>query len=46
VPGGGGGGQTAPGSEEDPNLVHLAIYGIAALYERFDPAKATPAPKP
>ena len=23
--------------EEDPNLVELAVYGIASLYERFPP---------
>jgi hypothetical protein len=31
-------------SEEDPNLVELAIYGIAAIYERFDPNKVNASP--
>jgi hypothetical protein len=36
-----GAGQAAKpaGEEEDPNLVELAVYGIAALYEHFDPAR-------
>jgi hypothetical protein len=30
--------------EEDPNLMEVSVYGIAALYERFPPKKpATPA---
>jgi hypothetical protein len=36
--GGGSGGATASaGEESDPNLVELAVYGIAALYERYPP---------
>jgi hypothetical protein len=40
-----GGGKPGP-TEADPNLVELGIYGIAALYERFDPSKAAPATPP
>jgi hypothetical protein len=29
--------------EEDMNLVELAVYGIASLYERFPPKKEQPA---
>jgi hypothetical protein len=44
VPGapGGFGPETAGMSEDDPNLVELGIYGIAALYERFPPKKKEP----
>jgi hypothetical protein len=31
----------AASADEDPNIVALAVYGIAVLYERFDPKKAT-----
>jgi hypothetical protein len=34
----------APGRDDDPNLVELAVYGIAALYERFDPNKVITPP--
>lgn len=47
-PGTGPGGpkQVAP-AEADPNLVEVAVYGIAALYERFDPsAVGTPTKTP
>lgn len=35
-------------NEDDPNLVELAVYGIAALYESYDPNKPadTAAPDP
>jgi hypothetical protein len=36
-----GGGVYAP--EEDPNLLEMAIYGIASIYERFPPKNAPPA---
>jgi len=36
---GGGSTTTVPGSgdDSDPNLVEMAVYGIAALYERYPP---------
>jgi hypothetical protein len=34
------------GPQEDPNLVEVAVYGIAAIYERFDPAKTSAASTP
>jgi hypothetical protein len=33
------GGLTTTGSQEDPNLVEVTVYGIASLYERFPPRK-------
>ena len=30
---------TADGSNDDPNLIELSIYGIASIYERFPPRK-------
>jgi hypothetical protein len=48
---GGGGAATATGEQSDPNLIEVAVYGIAALYERYPPkppktegAGGTPAP--
>jgi hypothetical protein len=38
-PGNAGQPAKAAGDEEDPNLVELAVYGIAALYEPFDASK-------
>jgi hypothetical protein len=40
-PGGpmGGSGQPGVGEAEDPNLVELTVYGIAALFERFSTKK-------
>jgi hypothetical protein len=35
-------GQRPTDEEEDQNLVELAVYGIASLYERFPPKTATP----
>jgi hypothetical protein len=40
---GGNAGKTAVPTDDDPNLVEVGIYGIAALYERFDEAKAAAA---
>jgi hypothetical protein len=40
-PAGGGGAPSATNlNEDDPNLVEVAIYGIAALYERYPPRQA------
>lgn len=43
-------GRLAPGSvapqDEDPNLVEMAIYGIASLYERFPPKDYKPSAPP
>jgi hypothetical protein len=32
-----GGPGSAASDDSDPNLVELAVYGIAALYERYPP---------
>lgn len=37
----GGAPSAGAGDEDDPNLVELAVYGIAALYERYQPCKLT-----
>ncbi len=31
------GASTVPGDQSDPNLIEVAVYGIAALYERYPP---------
>jgi hypothetical protein len=36
----------APSGDSDPNLVELGIYGIAALYERYDESKVAPVTPP
>jgi uncharacterized membrane protein len=36
-PTGGGTSATAASDQSDPNLIEVAIYGIAALYERYPP---------
>ena len=36
-PTGGGASATAASDQSDPNLIEVAIYGIAALYERYPP---------
>jgi hypothetical protein len=46
VPGGTQTPAPTPGSADDPNLVEVALYGIAALYERFDPSKVGGAGQP
>jgi hypothetical protein len=35
-----------PTMEEDPNLMEVAVYGIATLYERYPPKNNPPAPPP
>lgn len=34
--------QGRTGADEDPNLVQLAVYGIASLYERYPPRQGGP----